>query len=112
MMDVTDIVSTVIMLVVAIICAYLGKISKESANSEKVKAWVDIAVNAAEQAYKLGLTQDRKLYATSILQDLGMKLDWNQVDLMIEAAVNKIPSAVDSTNYDDTVVTGFTDNDK
>lgn len=111
MMDVTDIVSAVIMLIVAIVCAYLGKISKDNANNDKIKAWVDIAVNAAEQAYKVGLTQDRKVYATSILQNLGMKLDWDQVDLMIEAAVNKIPSAVDSTN-DDTVVTGFTDDNK
>lgn len=112
MMDVTDIVSAVIMLIVAIVCAYLGKVSKDNANSDKLKAWVDIAVNAAEQAYKVGLTQDRKVYATSILQNLGMKLDWDQVDLMIEDAVNKIPSAVDSTNYDDTVVTGFTDDNK
>lgn len=112
MMDVTDIVSAVIMLIVAIVCAYLGKISKDNANSDKLKGWVDIAVNAAEQAYKVGLTQDRKVYATSILQNLGMKLDWDEVDLMIEAAVNKIPSAVDSTNYDDTVVTGFTDDNK
>lgn len=111
MIDVTDIVSSVIMLVVALLCAYLTKISKDSKNAAEIKSWVEIAVNAAEQAYKVGVTEDRKLYATNFLKDLGLKIDWNTIDTMIEAEVNKIPSAVytDVAEDTETVVEGFTD---
>lgn len=90
--DITQIVEAAFTLILAIIGAYYTHVRSKSTNAEQLDKWVEIAVYAAEQAYKTGVTSDRKNYALQVLKDKGMILDWNQIDTMIEAAVNKMPS--------------------
>ena len=59
----------------------------------------------AEQAYKTYATEDRKQYALDILAKQGLKVDWDQVDNMIEAAVNQLPP-VQRTATSETMMDG------
>lgn len=99
MVDITQLIEAVITFIIAVIGVIYTKARKESTNVEQLDKWVEIAVYAAEQAYKMGLTHDRKSYAKSVLERKGFTVDWdelddtfNQIDTMIEAAVNKMPS--------------------
>lgn len=91
MVDVTSIVEAVFNVILAIAAVALAYLKSKSDKDAQIDAWVKIAVQAAEQAYKTGVTYDRKTYATQVLADKGLKLDWGQVDTMIEAAVNQLP---------------------
>lgn len=91
MVDVTNIINAVVMLFIAVLGTYLTYLQKKSTNASQLNEWVKIAVSAAEQAYKVGMTQDRKQYALDVLAKKGLKVDWNAIDDMIEAAVNQLP---------------------
>lgn len=91
--DITQIVEAAFTLIIAVIGAYYTYIRNKSNNADQLDRWVQIAVSAAEQAYKTGVTDDRKAYAQDVLAKQGLKLDWDKVDDMIEAAVNQLPSA-------------------
>lgn len=91
-MDITSIIEALLTLIVAVVGVVYTKYRKESTNAESLDRWVQIAVSAAEQAYKVGLTDDRKVYALSILNSKGLTLNLDEVDTMIEAEVNKLPS--------------------
>lgn len=91
MVDVTSIVDAVFNVILAISAVALAYLKSKSDKDAQIDAWVKIAVQAAEQAYKTGVTYDRKAYATKVLADKGLKLDWGQVDTMLEAAVNQLP---------------------
>lgn len=91
-MDITGIVEALLTLIVAVFGVVYTKYRKESTNAEQLDRWVQIAVAAAEQAYKVGMTDDRKAYAVQVLEGKGLSLNWNEVDTMIEAAVNQLPS--------------------
>lgn len=92
LLDVTSIFEALITLVIAVVGVAYTYIRNKSDNAAQLDKWVEIAVYAAEQAYKTGATSDRKNYALQVLKDKGMTVDWNQIDTMIEAAVNKMPS--------------------
>lgn len=98
-LDITSIIEAVLTLIIAVIGVIYTKARKESTNAEQLDKWVEIAVYAAEQAYKTGMTSDRKSYAKKVLEDKGFTVDWNaidgvfdELDTRIEAAVNKMPS--------------------
>ena len=91
MVDITSIVEAVFNVILAVAAVALAYFKSKSDKDAQIDAWVKIAVQAAEQAYKTGVTYDRKAYATQVLADKGVKLDWGQVDTMIEAAVNQLP---------------------
>lgn len=91
-MDITGIIEALLTLIVAVVGVVYTKYRKESTNAEQLDRWVQIAVSAAEQAYKVGMTDDRKAYALSVLDSKGLTLNWAEVDTMIEAAVNQLPS--------------------
>lgn len=92
MIDITGIIEAVLTLIVAVVGVSYTYLKKKSTNAEQLDRWVQIAVSAAEQAYKVGMTDDRKAYALSVLEKKGLTLNWSEVDTMIEAAVNKLPS--------------------
>lgn len=98
LLDITSIIEAVIMLVIALAGTYLTYLKNKSDNATQLDRWVSIAVSAAEQAYKVGMTDDRKQYALDVLSKQGLKLDWNAIDDMIEAAVNQLPSGTVSGN--------------
>lgn len=93
LLDVTSIAEALITLLIAVVGVVYTYLRNKSNNADQLDRWVQIAVSAAEQAYKTYATDDRKQYALDILQKQGLKVDWDKVDDMIEAAVNQLPSA-------------------
>ena len=105
-LDITQIIEAILTLIIAVVGVIYTKARKESTNADQLDKWVEIAVYAAEQAYKTGMTSDRKSYAKKVLEDKGFTVDWSAVDgvfdeldTRIEAAVNKMPSG-GSYSYD------------
>ena len=93
LLDITSIAEALITLLIAVVGVIYTYLRNKSSNADNLDRWVQIAVSAAEQAYKTGVTEDRKAYAQDVLAKQGLKLDWNKVDDMIEAAVNQLPAA-------------------
>lgn len=93
MLDITSIAEALLTLIIAIVGVVYTYLRNKSNNADNLDRWVQIAVAAAEQAYKTYATEDRKQYALNILAKQGFKVNWNQVDDMIEAAVNQLPPA-------------------
>lgn len=93
LLDVTSIAEALITLLIAVVGVVYTYLRNKSNNADQLDRWVQIAVSAAEQAYKTGVTDDRKAYAQDVLAKQGLKLDWDKVDDMIEAAVNQLPAA-------------------
>lgn len=93
LLDVTQVAEALLTLLIAIVGVAYTYLRNKSNNADQLDRWVQIAVSAAEQAYKTGVTDDRKAYAQDVLAKQGLKLDWDKVDDMIEAAVNQLPSA-------------------
>ena len=98
-LDITQIIEAILTLIIAVAGTYYTYMRRKSGNDEQLDKWVKLAVGAAEQAYKVGMTDDRKTYAKQYLESKGVtinwdKLDdtWDDVDIMIEAAVNQLPS--------------------
>lgn len=93
MIDVTSIIEALLTLVVAVIGTAYTYMRSKSDNTQQLDKWVHIAVQAAEQAYKTGMTDDRKTYAMEVLEKQGYKVRWGELDDQIEAAVNQLKPA-------------------
>lgn len=105
LLDVTSIAEALITLLIAVVGVVYTYLRNKSSNADNLDRWVQIAVSAAEQAYKTGVTDDRKAYAQDVLAKQGLKLDWGKVDEMIEAAVNQLPP-VQRTESSETALDG------
>lgn len=98
MIDLTPIMEAIISLVVAVITAFVipwlkGKIDADKL--EKIKLWVTVAVEAAEQLYKgSGRGEEKKAYVVQFLQEKGFTLDPDSLDKLIEAAVFNLPEYI------------------
>lgn len=94
MIDLTPIINAVIMLIAAVISAFVvpwlkGKI--EAQKLTQILNWVKIAVNAAEQIYnESGMGEKKKEYVLNFLASKGYTLDPEKIDAMIESAVYAI----------------------
>ena len=93
MIDLTSIIEALLTLVVAIFGTVYTYMRNKSDNAAQLDKWVHIAVQAAEQAYKTGMTDDRKTYAMEVLEKQGYKVRWGELDDQIEAAVNQLKPA-------------------
>ena len=63
-----------------------------TAQFEKIKMYVGIAVKAAEQIYVgNGRGTEKKQYVVEYLEKLGLKVDAETLDKLIEAAVFDLP---------------------
>ena len=93
--DITPIIEAVVALIAALITAFVvpwikEKISKEKL--EKIKVWVEVAVEAAEQLYTgSGRGAEKKAYVVEFLNSKGFKIDAETLDKLIEAAVFNLP---------------------
>lgn len=91
MIDITNVVSAVITLLVAVVTTFLIPYLKERVDAEKfekIKAWVKVAVNAAEMIYTgVGRGEEKKAYVLDYLNQKGYKLDSATIDNLIESAV-------------------------
>lgn len=91
MIDITNVVSAVITLLVAVVTTFLIPYLKERVDAEKfekIKAWVKVAVEAAEMIYTgVGRGEEKKAYVLDYLNQKGYKLDSATIDNLIESAV-------------------------
>lgn len=91
MFDITPIVNAVIALATALVTAFVIPWLKSKIEADKLeqyKEWVCIAVKAAEQIYTgSGRGAEKKKYVLEFLQSKGFTVDFDSIDLMIEAAV-------------------------
>ena len=89
--DLTPIVQAVIALVFALISAFLIPfINNKVANEKlaKIKMWVKVAVEAAEQIYtEDGRGSEKKAYVMNFLDSKGYTFDAQSIDNLIESAV-------------------------
>lgn len=93
--DATSIANAVIALIAAIITAFVIpwiRSKTTAAQFEKIKMWVTVAVEAAEQLYTgSGRGAEKKAYVVEFLNSKGFKIDAETLDKLIEAAVFNLP---------------------
>ena len=66
---------------------------------EKVKAWVNAAVAAAEKIYWTdGSGVDKKAWVLDFLASKGIQIDAESLDVLIEAAVYNLPQYLDAVS--------------
>lgn len=93
--NITPIVEAVILLLSTIITIVIIPLIRRKVSSEKlaeIEKWVRIAVGAADQLLK-GVDPDgskRKAYVLDFLASLGLTIEPDRLDAMIEAEVLKI----------------------
>ncbi len=94
--DLNVIIEAVIMLIAAIFSVVLIpwiRSKTSAAQFEKIKMWVNVAVEAAEQLYTgSGRGAEKKAYVVEFLSGKGFKIDADSLDKLIEAAVFDLPS--------------------
>lgn len=93
--DLNQIMEAMIGLIAAVItCVVIPLIRSRvtDAQFEKIKMYVGIAVKAAEQIYVgNGRGTEKKKYVVDYLEKLGLKIDAETLDKLIEAAVFDLP---------------------
>ena len=96
--DLTSIANAVIALIAAIITAFVIPWIRSKTNAaqfEKIKMWVTVAVEAAEQLYVgSGRGAEKKAYVVQFLQEKGFTIDPDSLDKLIEAAVFNLPEYI------------------
>lgn len=98
MTDLTNVISAIITLIVALITTFLipyikVKIDKEKL--EKMESWVKIAVQAAEKIYKeSGQGEKKKAYVMAYLKEKGYKVDIDTLNNLIESAVLELDKSL------------------
>ena len=108
--EIAGIIKLAIELVIACASLWLVPWLRAKLNAEQVAdmlRWVEIAVSAAEQLYDAARGDEKKKYVVSFLEDHGYRVDDDEVDLAIEAAVLKLHSELDSTCTEEKVAIGF-----
>ena len=85
-MDYTQIIVSVLSLIVAVLVPYLKQKYGETKIAQ-TQQYVDIAVRAAEQLFKTEQAQEKKAYVVNYLSERGIKFDTATIENMIEASV-------------------------
>ena len=93
MTDITPLIkalitATVVTISILVIPWLKGKVGAQ--NLDRFLVWVDIAVRAAEQIYDATEGELKKQYVLNYLTTQGFYVDAIDLDLAIEAAVNKL----------------------
>lgn len=92
-MNITDILEAFVYVFVLIMSMFVIPAIKNKVgtqNMEEFLRWVEIAVAAAEQLYDSTDGPMKKLYVLNYLTDKGFSVDESELDLAIEAAVNRL----------------------
>ena len=93
MIDVTPLANALIMVLAGLITVYLIPWIKSQTTEkqrEEINAWVKIACAAAEQLYHTDVIQDRKQYVIDFMVKKNLKVNPDELNKMIEAAVLEI----------------------
>lgn len=97
MVDLTDIIVAVLTLISALITAFVIPYLKTKVDSdkfEKIKAWVKVAVEAAEMIYVgTGRGEEKKAYVVQYLNSKGYTLDADSINNLIESAVLELKNS-------------------
>lgn len=97
-MDITPIVEALILLVVAFIgCFVIPYVRSKTSVSQRqeLQAWITLAVQAAEQLYQgQGRGAEKKEYVIKWLEDHGIYIDTDQLEVMLESAVYALKAQV------------------
>lgn len=92
-MEITEIMKLGVYLLAAVVSAFIipwlkGKIGAQ--DMDDFLTWVDIAVYAAEQVYESTDGDKKKTYVMDYLESKGFKVDGEDLDNAIEAAVIRL----------------------
>lgn len=93
MIDLTPLVNALIAVVAVVITIYVIpwiKSRTTTAQRENIQEWVKIGCSAAEQLYNSGQIQNRKAYVLQFLAQKKLKVNTDELDKLIEAAVLEI----------------------
>jgi len=102
MTDITPIILSIIALLLAVLVVFVIPFLKKKMGVDdfnKLYSIVVIAVKAAEQIFKVshpdgGAGAEKKQYVLRYLEDLGYRVDCEEINMMIENAVYEINQAV------------------
>lgn len=96
MIDLTPIINAAIVLLAALITAFVVpwiRTQTTAAQRQELAAWARIAVSAAEQLYGPGRGAEKKQYVLDFLTRKGFTVDADIVITLLEAAVQQLNSA-------------------
>lgn len=94
-MDITPIINACIMLIAALISAFVIPWIRKKASAcdlEEMQAWTKIAVTAAEQLYTTLEGDKKKQYVLKYLSEKGYDVHDDDIENTIEAAVLELHS--------------------
>lgn len=92
-MNITELFEAIVYVVVVVLSVFVIPVitSKYSAQElDSFLKWVDIAVAAAEQLYDAADGSKKKMYVMNYLTMKGFSVETAELDLAIEAAVNRL----------------------
>lgn len=92
-MNITEILEAIVYLIVAILSLCVIPAIKNKVGAQNMATflkWVDIAVAAAEQLYDSAAGAAKKNYVLNYLTMKGYDVDEAELDMAIEAAVNRL----------------------
>lgn len=94
MTDITPIISAALTLIAAIITTFLVPFIRSKLDTEqmeKLRVYIETAVEAAEMIYTgTGMGETKKKYVLEYLEHLGVSLDSDTLDNLIESAVLRL----------------------
>lgn len=92
--DLSPIINAFIALLAAVITVYILPWIKAKIGNEKftaLKAWVAVAVSAAEKLFNYSSAgAEKKAYVKKFIESLGLKIDSESLDNIIESEVYKL----------------------
>lgn len=98
--DLTQVLSAVITLAVALITTFFVPWLKQKVSAEKlsmIKLWTKVAVEAAEQVYKdAGMGKFKKQYVIDFLESKGYMVDEEELDNLIESSVLELKKGLEN----------------
>lgn len=96
--DMTQVIVALIGLIGVILSTVLVPYLRQKTTKEKwdnALFWVKLAVQSAEQIYdQQGMGEEKKKYVQKFLDEHNIKLDSEQIDVAIEAAVLQLQAAI------------------
>lgn len=91
--NLTEVLWLVICLMAALVFAFVLQAIRNKVgaqNMDRMLRWVEIAVAAAEQLFSSEEGEAKKAYALACLQEHGFAADTAELNMAIEAAVNRL----------------------
>lgn len=92
-MNITELFEAIGYLIVVILSLFAIPAIKNKVGAQNMETflkWVDIAVAAAEQLYDSAHGKEKKNYVLNYLTDKGYDVDEADLNMAIEAAVNRL----------------------